>query len=394
MSTSSTNSGAEGGAKRFSRQQIIQHVKKSLLYTAFDVKWVPQSASFTVVGQYPNNHGALSIYRLDHGELQTTAELRLPHPLKCCTFGQNAGLGSSSTNTAAAGSAPQVATGDFAGSLRVFDVTRLAAVDTPVKHALSDVEAASLFHIPHAHESIINAIDGAHYAGPPELVTGSRDGAVKVWDTRQSTKPVVALNPADPARARDCWTVRFGNSFDPDERVVAAGYDNGDVKIFDLRTQKMLHEMQVSNGVCDLEFDRPDIAMNKLIVSSLEGRVRCYDLRTLNPKLGYAYVEERVSDGTVWCSRALPQNREIFMSGGGGELTLCLYKYPPERTLKDGDGQERGVAGAVQELNKAKVGDQPINALDWNRSKEGLAVCSSFDQSIRVMLVTKLGLLS
>lgn len=387
------NGAGDGGAKRFSRQQIIQHVRKSLLYTAFDVKWVPQSASFVVAGQYPNNHGALSLYQLHHGELQTTVELRLPHPLKCCTFGHNASFSSSSSNSSG-GPPPQVAVGDFAGSLRVFDLSRLAAVEASAKHALSDVEAASLFHVSHAHESIINAIDGAHYAGPPELVTGSRDGAVKVWDTRQSNKPVVALNPADPARARDCWAVRFGNSFDADERVVAAGYDNGDVKLFDLRTQKMLHEMQVSNGVCDLEFDRPDIPMNKLIVSSLEGRVRCYDLRTLHPKLGYAYVEERVSDGTVWCSRALPQNREIFLSGGGGELTLCLYKYPPERTLKDGDGQERGVAGAVEELNKAKVGDQPINALDWNRSKEGLAVCASFDQSIRVMLVTKLGLLS
>lgn len=392
-SSSNTASGGDNAAKRFSRQQIFQHVKKSLLYTAFDVKWIPQSASFVVVGQYPNNNGALSIYQLYHSELQTTAELRLPHPLKCCTFGQNAVFGSGDSSSTSAG-ASQVATGDFAGSLRVFDVTRLAAVDTSAKHALSDVEDSSVFHVPHAHESIINAIDGAHYAGPPELVTGSRDGAVRVWDTRQSSKPVVSLNPADPARARDCWTVRFGNSFDPDERVVAAGYDNGDVKIFDLRTQKMLHEMQVGNGVCDLEFDRPDIPINKLIVSSLEGRVRCYDLRTLHPKLGYAYVEERVSDGTVWCSRALPQNREIFMSGGGGELTLCLYKYPPERTLKDSDGQERGVAGAVEELNKAKVGDQPINALDWNRSKEGLAVCSSFDQSIRVMLVTKLDLLS
>jgi len=176
--------------------------------------------------------------------------------------------------------------------------------------------------------------------------------------------------------------------------VVAAGYDNGDVKIFDLRTQKMLHEMHVSNGVCDLEFDRPDITMNKLIVSSLEGRVRCYDLRTLHPKLGYAYVEERVSEGTVWCSRALPQNREVFLSGGGGEMTLCKYTYPPERVVKDSEGLERGVAGAVEQINKVKVGDQPINAMDWNRSKEGLLACTSFDQSIRVMLATKLSLLS
>lgn len=49
---------------RLCRQQIIQHIKKSLLFTAFDVKWVPQSASLVVVGQYANNNGALSMYEM------------------------------------------------------------------------------------------------------------------------------------------------------------------------------------------------------------------------------------------------------------------------------------------------------------------------------------------
>lgn len=373
--------------RRLSRQQIIEHVRKSLLYTAFDVKWVPQSATVTVAGQYPNNNGALSFYQLNKGELATVAELRVRNPLKCCTYGHHAGL-------AALPAAMTVAVGDFVGGLQLIDVERAVALRGPSASSVVDLTEATTFTVPHAHESIINAIDGARFSGPPEIATASRDGCVRVWDARQQGKPVVSLNPSDPSRARDCWTVRFGNSHDPDERVVAAGYDNGDIKIFDLRTQKMLHEMNVGNGVCDVAFDRPDIPMNKLIVSSLEGRVRCCDLRTRHATLGYAFVEERVSDGTVWASRALPQNREVFVSGGGGELTLSQYRYPPERSLKDAEGAERGVAGAVEELNKAKVGDQPINALDWNAGKEGLLACTSFDQSVRVMLVTKLGLLS
>ena len=38
---------------------------------------------------------------------------------------------------------------------------------------------------------------------------------------------------------RDCWCVSIGNSFNDDERCVLAGYDNGDVKLFDLRTNKV-----------------------------------------------------------------------------------------------------------------------------------------------------------
>lgn len=158
------------------------------------------------------------------------------------------------------------------------------------------------------HESIINAIDGVGGlnvgAGAPELVTGSRDGAVgrahalgdalsslfaprirrtahpppgcvKVWDPRVA-EPVVSLEPGEGEAARDCWTVCFGaraprvlgrrhggsppspcaplsfgpgNSYADDERVVVAGYDNGDVKMFDLRTNTMRWETNVGNGV-------------------------------------------------------------------------------------------------------------------------------------------------
>lgn len=31
----------------------------------------------------------------------------------------------------------------------------------------------------------------------------------------------------------------MGNSFNDDERCVLAGYDNGDVKLFDMRTNKV-----------------------------------------------------------------------------------------------------------------------------------------------------------
>lgn len=38
---------------------------------------------------------------------------------------------------------------------------------------------------------------------------------------------------------RDCWSVAFGNSYNDEERCVLAGYDNGDVKLFDLRMNKV-----------------------------------------------------------------------------------------------------------------------------------------------------------
>ena len=33
----------------------------------------------------------------------------------------------------------------------------------------------------------------------------------------------------------------FGNSFNNEERSVCAGYDNGDIKLYDLRTNQIRH---------------------------------------------------------------------------------------------------------------------------------------------------------
>ena len=53
---------------------------------------------------------------------------------------------------------------------------------------------------------------------------------------------MLALEPSDVKGedVPDCWDVKFGNSYNSDERVIAAGYDNGDLKIFDLNKNELL----------------------------------------------------------------------------------------------------------------------------------------------------------
>ena len=47
-------------------------------------------------------------------------------------------------------------------------------------------------------------------------------------------------------------SVFAGNSFNDEERCVAAGYDNGDIKLFDLRKMNLRWETNVNNGVSHL----------------------------------------------------------------------------------------------------------------------------------------------
>ncbi|KAI9101030.1 WD40-repeat-containing domain protein [Phlyctochytrium arcticum] len=348
--------------------QIITHVQESLAYTAYDVKWIPSSAKFVVLGQHARGTGAIQVFELEHGGLKKVAEAEKQHAFKCGTFQ------ASSLNQR------HLATGDFDGRLSIWDLDRL---DSPV-------------YTVKAHESVINTLDGCggvgSMKGPPEIATASRDGSVKVWDTRQKDKPVARIAPAEGDVVHDTWAVAFGNAYSDEERVVCSGYENGDVKMFDLRKMSLLWETNVKNGVCSIEFDRKDIQMNKLVVTTLESNFNVFDLRTQHPEKGFASVVNKTEENTtVWTARHLPQNRDIWVtSGGNGGLNLYKYNYPSQRSKKDSKGKEEGVAGTVEMLNNAHVAEQPVNAFDWSPDKRGLCAFTAFDQAVRVGIVTKL----
>ena len=289
-------------------------------------------------------------------------------PLKCLTFGAH-GSG-------------EFAAGDLDGNLSLWNSEKLKAPVHTYKNA---------------HSSIINCIDGIGgqqgiTSGSPEIVTGGRDGFVRLWDIRQKDKHVAEMGPLDGGVARDCWTVAFGNSFSNEERCIAAGYDNGDIKMYDLRTMSLRWETNIGNGVCNVSFDRKDIKMNKLAATGLEGTLQVFDLRTQHPDSGFAsYTLPSKQSSTVWNACHLPQNRDIFMtSDGAGRLNLYKYMYPSKRAEKDANGIEKGVAGTLSTLNFADIADQPISAFNWNNSKMGLCAFTSFDQMLRIGIVTKL----
>ncbi|OWK10607.1 WDR92, partial [Cervus elaphus hippelaphus] len=290
----------------FEKPQIISHIQKGLNYTVFDCKWMPCSAKFVTMGNFARGTGVIQLYEIQQGDLKllrefqdlgllvegsadlgggssaflfakafvqsppkallklrgsSEADRRLRNasdiekakPIKCGTFG------------ATSLQQRYLATGDFAGNLHIWN---LEAPEVPVYSVKG-------------HKEIINTIDGVGGLGigegAPEIVTGSRDGTVKVWDPRQKDDPVANMEPVQGENKRDCWTVAFGNAYNQEERVVCAGYDNGDIKLFDLRNMSL----------------RKDISMNKLVATSLEGKFHVFDMRTQHPTKGFASVSEK-----------------------------------------------------------------------------------------------------
>ena len=55
---------------------------------------------------------------------------------------------------------------------------------------------------------------------------------------------------------RECWSVAFGDAHSTEQRCVLAGYDNGDLKLFDLRMGRLRWQTSLGNGVCGVQFDR------------------------------------------------------------------------------------------------------------------------------------------
>lgn len=59
----------------------------------------------------------------------------------------------------------------------------------------------------------------------------------------------------------------------------------------------MRYETNVANGVTNIEFDRKDIEMNKMGITTLESKFRVFDMRTQHPTVClfasscYAYVK-------------------------------------------------------------------------------------------------------
>lgn len=75
---------------------------------------------------------------------------------------------------------------------------------------------------------------------------------------------------------------------------------------------------------------------SQLVVTTLESKFRTYDMRTQHPTAGFAYLSEKAHKSTVWLAKHLPQNRDLFMTGGGnGGFNLYKYHYPNSRVKQD-----------------------------------------------------------
>ena len=65
-------------------------------------------------------------------------------------------------------------------------------------------------------------------------------------------------------------------------KKIGIGYDNGDIKIFDLSMEKIFFGENIKYGICSIEFDKKNIPLNIMFVTTLDSKFYLYDLNNLN----------------------------------------------------------------------------------------------------------------
>ncbi|KAL0212453.1 hypothetical protein RCL1_006079 [Eukaryota sp. TZLM3-RCL] len=343
---------------------ILEHVRESLNITPYDTLWVPNSTRFVLLGGTARDLGSFSVYKMFQGKLENILRFEHDKPIRCGTFG-------------AYSAARHIAYGDIGGGLYLVDPEK------PSK---------PIFSYDSAHNGVVHSIHGCGHPlaqGASELITGGSDGYVRVWDIRQGSGPVVEVGPSEASQKRECWSVCFGGASSDVDRTITAGFDNGDVKMIDLKMGKLSWQVNVGGGVVSMDFDSIGGPLNKLGVSNLDGNLNIYDLKYFNEKRGYPSVKTRAHNGTVWRTKFVPTKKDLCVTtGGAGEVKLWKYTYPQERFAVDEVDGEYGLAGKVSLKSETCISTQPVSSFDWHPNREGLAVCSSFDQSVSVLFVT------
>jgi len=334
--------------------QILEHSATPVDYTVFDVRWVPSSPRLVVCGSSLAGEGTIRMYSLAGQGLTEIGSTKRPKAIRCGTF-RSSSLEERSFST-----------GDFGGHVAVWDLEEMGE---PVEEVVG-------------HQDIINCISG-HCGGGGQLVTGSRDGLVRMWDRRNMRSSTVTMEGDE---RRDCWAVTTLEN----GMFVAAGYSNGDIRVFDIKAGKVYWETSLPLGVTSLQFTGGKGAkLDRLVASTLGGGMFVWDMQTMHKVQGFTRTDLRLEKTTVWTGNPAPQDEGLLLATlGSGAVELIRFKEPGHRVMIGGDGGNVGTPGDFEKLCSRQVTDKPVTSSDWSKDKAGLVVTSSFDQKIRVLIVT------
>jgi len=332
--------------------EILELSSTKVDYTVFNVNWIPSAPRLIVCGSSLAGEGLIRIYNVTGKGLLESNSTSQPKAVRCGTF------------NASSLEERSFCTGDFVGNISVWDIEEL---DQPISKITG-------------HSGLINCIDGC-LEEKELLTTGSRDGTVKMWDRRIMQKSIVTMEGNEK---KDCWSVSASSN----GKYIASGFNNGDVRIFDITAGKVFWETTLPRGVTSLHFTTGD-KLDKLTASIVGGTVSIWDLQTRHRSQGYTRTDIQLDKTTIWDAKCAPQKDSLILAPlGSGAIDLIRYVDPGHRVMIGSDGRNVGTPGKFLKVATKQLTDKPVTSIDWSKDKAGLVIASSFDQHLRVLLIT------
>jgi len=327
-----------------STRAILDVAETTLEFTALSLDWIPMSARIVAVGAHPKGHGVLSVFALSGRELCKTNSVTTEKPLRCGTFD----LGDQQER--------EFCCGDFSGDLSVWDLETLTQTGRV-----------------NAHADILNSIAGGGQDSS-EILTGGRDGEVKLWDRRALLRPTVKMLPESNSTKCDCWTVTHSGG---GLRLVSAGFDNGDVKVFDLRSTRVLWETNVSRGVSDINIVSDDDCSTgrRLIAGTVQGKLYAWDASAPSANVLSLHMDK----STVWKTQLMRGDQKAILASCLGSGALCFTELRDLNTT---------TSPTTEHQHMHQVCDVPLISLAVSRDKPGLAATAACDNTIRLFFYT------
>ncbi|KAM9950843.1 hypothetical protein ACTFIT_008841 [Dictyostelium discoideum] len=349
----------ESNNKQNGKEILHNYVTKKLTSQPYSCQWIPTSCSVVTVGKKTSggiSKGDIKIHQLEFDDTSGDPKLNLVYeneftnPFRCLSFFKQANQLQQQDNR-------KFITGDFNGQISEWD---------------SDICDIPIWGVKGAHQGSISAIDA--YADNL-VVCGGKDGTIKVYDTR--IKPNSAndnngnnsspISTFEQTNKSNCWSICTNDN------NIIAGFENGDLNIYNLKTNSIQSTTKLNGGICSIDSNDRSNILNQFLITTNKSfiSIASFNNNNNNNIEFKDYEINKEPNQTIWSGIYSPWNKKdnenIF-------------------TIAQGDGSVSMYRDDCKLIDKVLVSDLPILSLDYSKDRKGLLCCISLKKQLSILI--------
>ncbi|KAK5583595.1 hypothetical protein RB653_005193 [Dictyostelium firmibasis] len=342
--------------KQNSKEILHNYVTKKFTSQPYSCQWISNSCSVITVGKKTTggiSKGDIKIHQLEFDDTSSEPKLNLVYeneftnPFRCMSFFKQSNQQQSDNR--------KFITGDFNGQISEWD---------------SDICDIPIWGIKNAHQGCISAIDAF---GDNLVVCGGKDGTIKVYDTRikpnnnNTSSSSSLITTFEQTNKNNCWSICTNDN------NIISGFENGDLNIYNLKTNTIQSTIKVNGGICSIDSNDRSNILNQFLITTNKSFISEMSLnKNSNNNIEFKdYEINKNPNQTIWSGVYSPWNKKdnenIF-------------------TVAQGDGSVSMYRDDCKLIDRVLVSDLPILSLDYSKDRKGLLCCISLKKQLSILI--------